>query len=494
MADRRRAARPPRAADPRAGAGRPRRRLDRHRVRGDRGPGRARRALRRPARGPGRLRPAHAARRAGASSGSPRTGIPASAGPTRSRCSRPRRPGSSGPARYSGPGPVRRAATGSTSTRPSSGGSRPPSCASSWPGWPGCPDVDGDRRGAARGTAALAVPGAVRRRPVRGAGPAPAPLPRRRRPRRLPDHRGAGRAGRAGAALARGRRRRRVDRLHRGGDHHPAGPARAADVEPRACGPAATCPRSRRPGPSGGPAAATGRSRAPASGRSIRRPPTRWWRPWRTSPRCGRGRRCWTSTPGSGCSAARWRPRSGPDGRVVCVESDAAACAAADANLADLPQAEVWQGEVDAEGLTGLLDELGAAPDVVVLDPPRAGAGPGGEPAARRRPARGRSSTSPATRPRWPGTSPPSARPGYRLAGLRAFDAFPMTAHVECVALLVRGLSVPGGRDGLVGVHPLPSGCAHVGIRLGHHRQRRRVAAGRRQHQAARRTVGTPAG
>jgi tRNA/tmRNA/rRNA uracil-C5-methylase (TrmA/RlmC/RlmD family) len=25
---------------------------------------------------------------------------------------------------------------------------------------------------------------------------------------------------------------------------------------------------------------------------------------------------------------------------------------------------------------------------------------------------------------------------GYRLAGLRAFDAFPMTAHVECVALL----------------------------------------------------------
>ena len=27
---------------------------------------------------------------------------------------------------------------------------------------------------------------------------------------------------------------------------------------------------------------------------------------------------------------------------------------------------------------------------------------------------------------------------GYRLAGLRAFDAFPMTAHVECVALLER--------------------------------------------------------
>ena len=28
---------------------------------------------------------------------------------------------------------------------------------------------------------------------------------------------------------------------------------------------------------------------------------------------------------------------------------------------------------------------------------------------------------------------------GYRLAALRAFDCFPMTAHVECVALLVPG-------------------------------------------------------
>jgi tRNA/tmRNA/rRNA uracil-C5-methylase (TrmA/RlmC/RlmD family) len=27
---------------------------------------------------------------------------------------------------------------------------------------------------------------------------------------------------------------------------------------------------------------------------------------------------------------------------------------------------------------------------------------------------------------------------GYRLTGLRGFDAFPMTAHVECVALLER--------------------------------------------------------
>jgi len=30
---------------------------------------------------------------------------------------------------------------------------------------------------------------------------------------------------------------------------------------------------------------------------------------------------------------------------------------------------------------------------------------------------------------------------GYELAGLRAFDAFPMTHHVECVAVLRRVLA-----------------------------------------------------
>ena len=30
------------------------------------------------------------------------------------------------------------------------------------------------------------------------------------------------------------------------------------------------------------------------------------------------------------------------------------------------------------------------------------------------------------------------ATAGYRLESLRAFDCFPMTAHVECVALLVQ--------------------------------------------------------
>jgi tRNA/tmRNA/rRNA uracil-C5-methylase (TrmA/RlmC/RlmD family) len=105
---------------------------------------------------------------------------------------------------------------------------------------------------------------------------------------------------------------------------------------------------------------------------------------------------------GVGLFGGALAPAAGPEGRVVCVESDGAACAAADANLADLPQAEVWQGEVDAEGLAELLAELGAGPDVVVLDPPRAGAS--------RAPGRAPSSTWPATRPPWPATWPPSAR------------------------------------------------------------------------------------
>ena len=139
---------------------------------------------------------------------------------------------------------------------------------------------------------------------------------------------------------------------------------------------------------------------------------------------------------GAGLFGGALAPVVGESGRVVCVESDPGACAAADANLADLPQAEVWQGEVDAEGLAGLLDELGTAPDVVVLDPPRAGAG---QAVSRLLAATGARAVvyvacDPAALARDVAVF---ASAGYRLAGLRAFDAFPMTAHVECVALLV---------------------------------------------------------
>jgi tRNA/tmRNA/rRNA uracil-C5-methylase (TrmA/RlmC/RlmD family) len=139
---------------------------------------------------------------------------------------------------------------------------------------------------------------------------------------------------------------------------------------------------------------------------------------------------------GVGLFGGALAPLAGSGGRVVCVEADEAACAAADANLADLPQAEVWQGEVDPAGLEELLAELGGSPDVVVLDPPRAGAG---RPVSRLLAATGARAVvyvacDPAALAR---DVAAFAESGYRLDGIRGFDAFPMTAHVESVALLV---------------------------------------------------------
>ncbi|MGY1711553.1 class I SAM-dependent RNA methyltransferase [Geodermatophilus sp. SYSU D00758] len=138
---------------------------------------------------------------------------------------------------------------------------------------------------------------------------------------------------------------------------------------------------------------------------------------------------------GAGLFGGALAPGVGEGGRVLCVEADPAACAAAEANLAALPQAEVWQGEVDAPGLEDLLAEVGG-PDVVVLDPPRAGAGTAVSRVLAGTGARALVyvACDPASLARDVATL---AAGGYRLAALRAFDAFPMTAHVECVALLV---------------------------------------------------------
>ena len=145
---------------------------------------------------------------------------------------------------------------------------------------------------------------------------------------------------------------------------------------------------------------------------------------------------------GAGLFGGALAPQAGPEGRVVCVEADPAACAAADANLADLPQAEVWQGEIDVEGLTGLLGELEAPPDVVVLDPPRAGLGAAGSRLLAGTGARAvvYVACDPASLARDVGAF---TEAGYRLSAIRGFDAFPMTAHVECVALLEPALLEP---------------------------------------------------
>ena len=83
----------------------------------------------------------------------------------------------------------------------------------------------------------------------------------------------------------------------------------------------------------------------------------------------------------------------------------------------------------------GLLGGLGIAPDVAVLDPPRAGAGPDVLTAllALRPRAVAYVSCDPAALAR---DLRAAVDAGWRLARLRAFDCFPMTQHVETVALL----------------------------------------------------------
>ena len=117
---------------------------------------------------------------------------------------------------------------------------------------------------------------------------------------------------------------------------------------------------------------------------------------------------------------------------VTAVESDARAVAAAERNLAEDGNVEVVRDRVDR-----WLRRASTPADVIVLDPPRKGAG--------REVVDGIVARSPrvvvyvacdpAALARDVATF---AGHGYALRSLRAFDLFPMTAHVECVARLTR--------------------------------------------------------
>jgi len=136
---------------------------------------------------------------------------------------------------------------------------------------------------------------------------------------------------------------------------------------------------------------------------------------------------------GVGLFAAGLATRVGETGTVVAVESDGRAAADARRSLHDLPQVRFAPGKVAAV-LPRLASELGTA-DVVVLDPPRSGAGRGVVEGVARLAPRVvvYVACDPAALARDVATA---AGLGYRLTGLRAFDAFPMTHHVECVAVL----------------------------------------------------------
>ncbi|GAA4514737.1 class I SAM-dependent RNA methyltransferase [Actinoallomurus oryzae] len=144
---------------------------------------------------------------------------------------------------------------------------------------------------------------------------------------------------------------------------------------------------------------------------------------------------------GAGLFAGVLGERVGSDGLVVGIESDAQSVRDARFNLRDMPHVSVERGEVES-----VLDEISFGrgktrlnrADLVVLDPPRTGAGP--EVVKRVAELAGRRiayvSCDPATLAR---DLALFGEQGWTLSALRAFDAFPMTQHVELVATLVRG-------------------------------------------------------
>ena len=137
---------------------------------------------------------------------------------------------------------------------------------------------------------------------------------------------------------------------------------------------------------------------------------------------------------GAGLFAGVVAPLVGPHGSVVAIESDPAAVRNARQNLGDYPWVTVKQSDVAAaaagEGLP--------VARLVIADPPRAGLA--------REVVDHLTADGTAERFAYVSCDPATlARDlalliagGWRLEDLRAFDAFPMTHHVECVATLAR--------------------------------------------------------
>ncbi len=151
------------------------------------------------------------------------------------------------------------------------------------------------------------------------------------------------------------------------------------------------------------------------------------------------GESAWDLYGGAGLFAAALAARTGPDARLTLVESSPVGVAAARTNLADLPGVEVVPARVE----TALARRRVTGPvDLVVLDPPRTGAGARvvRAVAAARPRAVAYVACDPAALARDVATF---AEHGWRLAALRAYDCFPMTQHVECVALFTPSRPAP---------------------------------------------------
>ncbi|HEX6969613.1 MAG TPA: class I SAM-dependent RNA methyltransferase [Micromonosporaceae bacterium] len=144
------------------------------------------------------------------------------------------------------------------------------------------------------------------------------------------------------------------------------------------------------------------------------------------------GEVAWDLYAGVGLFAAALAERVGVKGRVTLVEAAPQGVAGARRNLRDLPQVEILAGSVERALRRG---DLADPVDLVVLDPPRAGCGARVVDALIDSGARAIAyvACDPAAFAR-------DVRffraAGWHLSGLRCFDLFPMTQHVECVGLL----------------------------------------------------------
>ncbi|WP_330299036.1 class I SAM-dependent RNA methyltransferase [Streptomyces sp. NBC_00503] len=134
---------------------------------------------------------------------------------------------------------------------------------------------------------------------------------------------------------------------------------------------------------------------------------------------------------GVGIFAGALAERLGDTGAVLGIESTKRAVEDARHNLTDFPRVRIEQGKVEQ-----ILPKTGITEcDLVVLDPPRAGAG--------KQTVRQVAALTP-RRIAYVACDPAALardlgyfkEAGYKPRTLRAFDLFPMTHHVECVAIL----------------------------------------------------------
>ena len=181
-------------------------------------------------------------------------------------------------------------------------------------------------------------------------------------------------------------------------------------------------------------------------GRSWRVPVTAFWQSHRDAAEVysrliadwaqpSAGMTAWDLYGGAGLFAAVLGEAVGESGRVLTVDTSRGASGAARAALADLPQIDVVTDSV--RRALGAQQAGALRADVAVLDPPRSGAG---------RDVIDQLAAAGVPRIVHVGCEAASfARDiglyrghGYAVEKIKVFDAFPLTHHVECVALLTR--------------------------------------------------------